>query len=704
MEHNIGKTIAALRKEKGFTQAELAQMLKVSDKAVSKWEIGDGLPSIEFFPALANVFGVTTDYLLTGIKQEPQKTCSDLELCVKNGNIQRALKLYGERDESGKSVLDYAIDYKNVDMVTMMLSPDGYLIRSRQNGDKRKAVIVEDMSCAEETRFLEELLGEYSLSEYYSAVLKLLPLNLERDIAKMVYHYNETNYDSYSYNTRRRGFVFKRELRENGAIDDDTKDSVQSEIKKICDYLVKNYEALPEEQKDYYFGKTDTYTKRFECWKCAYPDFIACAYEHGATELFKKLLKNYEEKVYTEAFKFDLTTLLKPLMHSYENNKDAFNLIYTLFKEEKGSFEREPDFLKFVLNVYKKYGKAEGDKLNKIAGNYYSEDEIRCFYIENDKTKTKAQKLEEKCAYKGILWIDRALETEDAAFIKKMFKNYALTLAETLENDVKCRNYEKLFKFAVDNLCEKEDCGFVRFLPQISKAASFADAAKIPEFVAECGQSAIDGQLVCNDAAVFDAIPQTVNYDNLLSEILKANLERLTDYNTDLAQKEYCRKNKISIDMLRSSYYRFGACERRVPDLKHNEINDFLNGYKTEILSKLTAAEEAKNAKTDDGKFNYLTRESFDKLLEESDIEMAVIKLCVKLEAYFKFNLGYDGNLYEMMDRYCDKIGQNSLVARTLNNLRKARNSVTHAAEKTKTTKNEVINYIETVFKITEEK
>ncbi len=703
MEHNIGKTIAALRKEKGFTQAELAQRLKVSDKAVSKWEIGDGFPSIEFFPALANVFGVTTDYLLTGVKQEPQKTCSDLELCVKSGNIQRALKLYGERDENGKSVLDYAIDYKNVDMVTMMLSPDGYLIRSRRNKNngQRTAVIVEDMSCAEQTRFLKELLGEYSLCEYYSAVLKLLPLNLERDIAKMVYYYNETN----SYYARRRGFVFKQELRENGAIDDDTNASAQSEIKEICDYLIKNYEALPEEQKDYYFGKTDHSTKRFECWKFAYPDFIACAYEHGATELFKKLLKNYEEKVYTAAFKFDLTTLLKPLMHSYENNKDAFNLIYTVFKEDKGVWEKEPEFLKFILNVYKKYGKAEGDKLNIIAGNHYSEDEIRCFYIENDKTKTKAQKLEEKCAYKGILWIDRALETDDAAFVKRMFKNYALTLAETLENDVKCRNYEKLFKFAADNVCEKENCGFDGFLLQILKAASFADAAKIPEFVAEYGQSSIDGQFVYNDGAVFDAIPKTLNNDNLLSEILKANLERLTDYNTDLAQKEYCSKNKISGDMFRSSgYYRRGAYERRVPDLKHNVINDFLNGYKTEILSKLTAAEEAKNAKTDDGKFNYLTKEYFSKLLKESDVETVVIKLCVKLEAYFKFNLGYAGNLYEMMDRYCDKIGQNSLVASTLNNLRKARNSVTHAAEKTKITENEVNGYIETVFKITEEK
>lgn len=36
--HSIGKTIAELRKKKGWTQAELAEKLNVSDKAVSKWE------------------------------------------------------------------------------------------------------------------------------------------------------------------------------------------------------------------------------------------------------------------------------------------------------------------------------------------------------------------------------------------------------------------------------------------------------------------------------------------------------------------------------------------------------------------------------------------------------------------------------------------------------------------------------------------
>ena len=69
MAHSIGKTIAELRKAKGWTQIELAERLNVSDKAVSKWEKDNGAPSIEFFPTLAEVFDVTIDYLMTGQKE-----------------------------------------------------------------------------------------------------------------------------------------------------------------------------------------------------------------------------------------------------------------------------------------------------------------------------------------------------------------------------------------------------------------------------------------------------------------------------------------------------------------------------------------------------------------------------------------------------------------------------------------------------------
>lgn len=63
---SVGGIIAQLRRRSGMTQAELARKLNVSDKAVSRWESGQGYPEITQFPALANLFGVSIDYLMTG--------------------------------------------------------------------------------------------------------------------------------------------------------------------------------------------------------------------------------------------------------------------------------------------------------------------------------------------------------------------------------------------------------------------------------------------------------------------------------------------------------------------------------------------------------------------------------------------------------------------------------------------------------------
>lgn len=55
-----------LRKQKGMTQEELAQMLFVSRTAVSKWESGRGYPNIDSLKAIAKLFSVSIDELLSG--------------------------------------------------------------------------------------------------------------------------------------------------------------------------------------------------------------------------------------------------------------------------------------------------------------------------------------------------------------------------------------------------------------------------------------------------------------------------------------------------------------------------------------------------------------------------------------------------------------------------------------------------------------
>ncbi|MBQ3259196.1 MAG: helix-turn-helix transcriptional regulator [Clostridia bacterium] len=54
-----------LRTEAGLTQLQLAEQLNYSDKSVSKWERGDALPDVVVMKAMADLFGVTVDFLIT---------------------------------------------------------------------------------------------------------------------------------------------------------------------------------------------------------------------------------------------------------------------------------------------------------------------------------------------------------------------------------------------------------------------------------------------------------------------------------------------------------------------------------------------------------------------------------------------------------------------------------------------------------------
>ena len=69
MEQTLGKRIAALRREKEWTQDALAEVLGISPQAVSKWENDQTCPDISLLPKLARELGVSVDELLTG-KQE----------------------------------------------------------------------------------------------------------------------------------------------------------------------------------------------------------------------------------------------------------------------------------------------------------------------------------------------------------------------------------------------------------------------------------------------------------------------------------------------------------------------------------------------------------------------------------------------------------------------------------------------------------
>ena len=98
MTQTIGQVIRRLRKERNFTQEELAEQLNISAQAVSKWENGTSMPDISQVVPLASVFGVTTDVLFgvegTNAAEEAYRIVSEAEEIKQYGTLSTYLAAY----------------------------------------------------------------------------------------------------------------------------------------------------------------------------------------------------------------------------------------------------------------------------------------------------------------------------------------------------------------------------------------------------------------------------------------------------------------------------------------------------------------------------------------------------------------------------------------------------------------------------------
>ena len=94
----VGKLIAELRKEKGLTQKNIADALGISNKTVSKWECGNGLPEVSLMLPLCEALGITVNDLLSGervAQADYQKKAEEnmMELIRENAENKKRLAL-----------------------------------------------------------------------------------------------------------------------------------------------------------------------------------------------------------------------------------------------------------------------------------------------------------------------------------------------------------------------------------------------------------------------------------------------------------------------------------------------------------------------------------------------------------------------------------------------------------------------------------
>ena len=87
-----GEVLARLRKEKGMTQKQAAEILNVSDRTISKWERGAGLPDVSLWKGISVLYGVEIEKMLDGDLQEKRGETGNMKRmkfyrCEHCGNI-----------------------------------------------------------------------------------------------------------------------------------------------------------------------------------------------------------------------------------------------------------------------------------------------------------------------------------------------------------------------------------------------------------------------------------------------------------------------------------------------------------------------------------------------------------------------------------------------------------------------------------------
>lgn len=109
-QFQIGKFIAKMRKRKNLTQRELADILNISDKTVSKWECGNGMPDLSLMLPLCKILKITLNELFSG------ETLTDAD--YKNKAEENMMKLVKEAEDLKKNIVGGKVlgQASNVDM------------------------------------------------------------------------------------------------------------------------------------------------------------------------------------------------------------------------------------------------------------------------------------------------------------------------------------------------------------------------------------------------------------------------------------------------------------------------------------------------------------------------------------------------------------------------------------------------------------
>lgn len=641
---SLNERIKRLRKEKGLTQLQLAEKLNVTDKAVSKWEVGEANPDLNLIIKLAALFDVSLDYLLTGDETDKKIiVMSNMELCCKNDDVAAFDKLVNYTDDSGVNILDYIKKYESKKVLSK-------LVEKYAKGEVKYDIKV-----------LAPVLLNYGMCE---SLIKAGMLDYSFDYRRSLGSNNlyfksyESNYgpritlsDYESYRTK---YDNRQILFDNWPKNE-----------KILDYYF-GFKSLIPDMEEFKKKHPNSKTSFFDNidYSGVYYDFLTMsidAKDANKVSLIWKYASAYNKEIIKEAEQEQHSYfMLKPIVSNTEHYHRLVSLSTTQIIEllKMGLFDiareaNEHAHIKMNWNNWKE-AKVEENQFKKyelIKNEPNSDIDIRLFDVMVGK----------------IVIISRLLETNDPKFIIDTLKKYPIYNTEYLYKAFKDNKVKEIYEFAVDN--------------------------DIQRLAKGCFNGTLEQEVF---ALIYDVIYQmqitgpgcrtsrTSRYKKIFEQ------DKMNGLNFKMVDK-YGVEHDIQIRQRSEEDFFIDD-----PEELEEEFNGYrkeletlfksLDAYKNKIMEKYEAKLQMLGLTKDT-----LTKDFFLEELKKGNIENCVIKLCTLFEIKLKAE-GKTGDFSELVNGYCSKFyGDDGWGYDTcfdphkvdiLNRLRMQRNNYLHADAK----------------------
>ena len=641
----LNTRIKELRKEKGLTQLQLAELLNVTDKAVSKWEVGEANPDIILLPKISEIFGVTLDYLLTGKKEEDRISLDDMDLekrmhyLIKKDDVENFVKFgytkpanYGSH-RNNSIFSGNPIRYGQSELKPINISVWKEILDASANKIFSKCCD----SLLEETK--DDISVAVLMTEILDSVIKKC-VDLDRDdflkALGVKYFYIGTN-ENQRLDQRVTYYLpivyeQKYEKQKTFAITEDTlsyffkkADESPKAFKYLTDIELKS--KIVNSQR----GRTFRGREYFTCTNM-FNDILINAINVGKYNIVEQHLETFKNEV-----------------DSFEMDRDTFYIYSDSYVYSEWSiFARFIDFSKDVVDALIKKGKIELakeivqhnkvvlEKANKLRSSYVkntgsiyvvTESEIDRLANLNRTDLNEYDKYKHQAVKNHIIVPSVLMNSRNLKLVREILDNNYYHYYEFVYDSLVNKNVKELFKFFIDNN-----------LTHLARSLMMGEK-EYPEILSHAWGVFSSAQ----GYSGYEEYKTLIESQNKIGLELDPRNSSRNDFRFVGNKKEIPYKQKFTRQFGEIDNFRNELGDNpiinRIKELKEDIYNYVVNAIATEKKAK---EEEIAREKVAKG----LTKAYFEELLTNGENELYIIKLCALQDAIFMYDYHYEGKDY----------------------------------------------------------